>query len=364
MVAPLRLLLWFIGLPVLVAFVLLIHHYPAEECPGNIELTAVVSESVLGDGSGADDAPACRYNIKQHFWPLIIRQGLHVIFVLLCLCTKPAFLLVDIGATVKDDGDNDDFEGGWTFLAAAVLMPDKLAAYIASDGKDVGPFAVLVVGLLDLYALVLLGGGLGWGHLPADVIFAYSVIAVFPILATLVLGVFIVGMGMCCTLNGAGLLHVFAGLLNIVASVTAWIKGAASNGLVAVIMQTIFPWIVVLSAFDVGVKGKDLDDDDTGAWSCVSACTLVMEIVGLVFAIDAYSYAEESEAWAFLWVCCFILVVATNLLYLYALRTGKACGCSEPEGDHEPGAWLVSVFCFALGVSAFIVPFLIGAGSG
>ena len=55
------------------------------------------------------------------------REALYTILVLVCTVVKPAFLLVDVGASVRE-GVIDSFDGGYTFLAMYVGAPEKFVA--------------------------------------------------------------------------------------------------------------------------------------------------------------------------------------------------------------------------------------------
>jgi hypothetical protein len=69
-----------------------------------------------------------------------VREALYALTVLVVLCRNPAFLLVDVGASVRDKGAanwEDVPIAGYGFLAMYVLAPEKLAA-IAAVGKGKG----------------------------------------------------------------------------------------------------------------------------------------------------------------------------------------------------------------------------------
>jgi hypothetical protein len=100
---------------------------------------------------------------------LSVRQGLHILVVLLCACVNPAFLLVDVGASMRDRGDS---LGGYSFLAMYVVAPEKFVALALlgekgglniSDGQ-----ALLCCALLDLCWVAALGAGLSAGNLRVD----------------------------------------------------------------------------------------------------------------------------------------------------------------------------------------------------
>jgi hypothetical protein len=90
--------------------------------------------------------PALYYAVFLSYWAelddwqrgfgsaVAAREALYALTVLAALCGNPAFLLVDVGASVRDT-DAEHGEGGYAFLAMYVLAPDKLAAAAAfSEG--------------------------------------------------------------------------------------------------------------------------------------------------------------------------------------------------------------------------------------
>jgi hypothetical protein len=139
---------------------------------------------------------------------LSVRQGLHVLCVLLCTCVNPAYLLVDICASVGKQADHYGRgyahpERGCTFLAMYVLAPDKFVA-MALFGYDHAGFAGLFAfcsSLLDLCALAALGSGIGEEDgLPLELVVAYSVAALGPLfVAGTLVAVRVTGHpGSCC----------------------------------------------------------------------------------------------------------------------------------------------------------------------
>ena len=108
---------------------------------------------------------------------LSVRQGLHILVVLLCACVNPAFLLVDVGASMRDRGDS---LGGYSFLAMYVVAPEKFVALALlgekgglniSDGQ-----ALLCCALLDLCWVAALGAGLSAGNLSPVLAAGYGAI--------------------------------------------------------------------------------------------------------------------------------------------------------------------------------------------
>eukprot|EP01047_Picozoa_sp_COSAG01_P087532 COSAG01_NODE_20183_length_966_cov_3.078431_1_plen_156_part_00 len=71
-----------------------------------------------------------------------VREVLYVAATLLGLCANPAFLLVDVGASVRDTG-RSGAQGGWPFLALYALAPEKyvLMAALGGGGLDLDGMA-------------------------------------------------------------------------------------------------------------------------------------------------------------------------------------------------------------------------------
>eukprot|EP01047_Picozoa_sp_COSAG01_P049751 COSAG01_NODE_4960_length_4589_cov_2.312249_5_plen_394_part_00 len=128
-----------------------------------------------------------------------VREVLYIAATLLGLCANPAFLLVDVGASVRDT-DQAGASGGWPFLALYALAPEKyvmMAAFGRSglkvaglqevNGLDFGYFRnngrcaaisiVGVVGLLDLAAVGGLVAGLAVRNLPPALAVGYGATA-------------------------------------------------------------------------------------------------------------------------------------------------------------------------------------------
>lgn len=66
-----------------------------------------------------------------------IRECLYLLVVAVCLFANPAFLLVDVVASVRDK-DASFGEGGWSFLATFVFSPEKLVAFAAFEEGGLG----------------------------------------------------------------------------------------------------------------------------------------------------------------------------------------------------------------------------------
>ena len=113
------------------------------------------------------------------------REALYLLSVLACTVVNPAFLLVDVGASVRDITVDDvhlDVDGGYSFLFMYVVAPEKFvaAALFGEGGLDIEDLymAALFGGaLLDLCGLAALGAGLSAGSLPAALAVGYSVTA-------------------------------------------------------------------------------------------------------------------------------------------------------------------------------------------
>jgi hypothetical protein len=127
-----------------------------------------------------------------------VREALYIAATLLGLCANPAFLLVDVGASVRDTG-RSGAKGGWPFLALYALAPEKYVLMAALghgglvlDGMEVddlefgyicrhGGCAAIsiagVVGLLDLAAVGGLAAGLAAHNLPPALAVGYGATA-------------------------------------------------------------------------------------------------------------------------------------------------------------------------------------------
>ena len=94
---------------------------------------------------------------------------------------NPAFLLVDVGATVRD-GTVRGLNGGYSFLFMYVADPEKLVALALFDTGGLASYALMGVAmlggsLLDLCGVAALGAGVGVGNLPPALAVGYSVTA-------------------------------------------------------------------------------------------------------------------------------------------------------------------------------------------
>ncbi len=112
---------------------------------------------------------------------VLLREALYLLAVVACAWVNPAFLLVDVAASVRGPS-HDGLEGGYAFLAMYVLAPEKYVA-LALFGKGgldsclVIPVVILLGPLLDLCGLGALGAGLGAGGLPPALAVGYTVTA-------------------------------------------------------------------------------------------------------------------------------------------------------------------------------------------
>lgn len=140
MVVPVR-MLWHLGQPATIGFALFAHRDD-------------VSDAV--------------------FVLLSVRQGLHVMCVLACTWSKPAYLLVDVGASVRDT-KGDEFFRGYTFLTMYVLAPEIFVMFTLSDHNLPEP-AVLCSVFFDMCALAALGAGIA-GNLPPMLVVSYGAAA-------------------------------------------------------------------------------------------------------------------------------------------------------------------------------------------
>ena len=108
------------------------------------------------------------------------REALYTLMVVACTWVKPTFLLVDVGASVREDTENDGFNGGYGFLAMYVVAPEKFVSLALLGARYYlsGGFLIMLGGgLLDLCGLAALGAGLAAGSLPLALAIGYSVTA-------------------------------------------------------------------------------------------------------------------------------------------------------------------------------------------
>jgi hypothetical protein len=113
---------------------------------------------------------------------VLLREALYLLAVGACAWVNPAFLLVDVAASVRDE-EAIEFDGGYLFLTMYVVAPEKYVglALFSQGGLDkdyLGGDVVLVLGpLLDLCGLGALTAGLGAGGLPPALAVGYTVTA-------------------------------------------------------------------------------------------------------------------------------------------------------------------------------------------
>ena len=122
------------------------------------------------------------------------REGVYALSVVACVVVNPAFLLVDMGATVREQDD------GMLVLVMYVVAPEKyvVLALTNAGGLDKENFGALWVfiasPLLDLCGMAALGAGLGAGpgKLPPPLAVGYSITtagALFLVAALIDLGI-------------------------------------------------------------------------------------------------------------------------------------------------------------------------------
>jgi hypothetical protein len=99
---------------------------------------------------------------------------------------NPAFLLVDVGASMRQLPDEGTCESGYTFLVMYVMAPEKFVFLaLLEGGLQMTECAyILLIGstLLDVCGIVALGAGIGVEDLPPPLAVGYSITT----LATLV----------------------------------------------------------------------------------------------------------------------------------------------------------------------------------
>ena len=108
-----------------------------------------------------------------------VREAVYLLSLVACACVNPAFLLVDVGASVRDDRGLGK-RGRYTFLFAYVIAPEKFVATAlfregGLDSNGLMSVAMLVGVLLDLCGVAALGAGVGAGNLPPALAVGYSV---------------------------------------------------------------------------------------------------------------------------------------------------------------------------------------------
>jgi hypothetical protein len=111
-------------------------------------------------------------------WAVAVREALYLLTTLAALYANPAFLLVDVGASVRDT-KGEVVTRGYAFLAMYVLAPEKFVAFAAYDtgGLDwvfVMRLALLGGPLLDLCGVGALIAGLAAGSLPGALAVGYA----------------------------------------------------------------------------------------------------------------------------------------------------------------------------------------------
>ena len=111
---------------------------------------------------------------------MAVREALYFLSTVLCLWVNPAFLLVNMGATVRSDqeGDNPnkpvDISRGYGFLTMYVVAPEKFVSMALLGLKDWSLGFVYGSIVFDLCGVAALGAGLGDGRLPLALGVGYS----------------------------------------------------------------------------------------------------------------------------------------------------------------------------------------------
>ena len=108
-----------------------------------------------------------------------MREGVYALSVLVCAVVNPAFLLVDVRASVSDTTGGLGY-AGLSFLVMYVIAPEK---YVVNALFQRGGLAQLPLvdiartggGLLDACGLGALGAGLGAANLPQALAVGYIV---------------------------------------------------------------------------------------------------------------------------------------------------------------------------------------------
>ena len=109
-----------------------------------------------------------------------VREAVYLLSVLACTWVNPAFLLVDVGASVRDETGSP---GGYMFLFMYVVAPEKFVATAQVEGGGLDSNGLMSVAmlvgvlLLDLCGVAALGAGVGACNLPPALAVGYSVTA-------------------------------------------------------------------------------------------------------------------------------------------------------------------------------------------
>ena len=113
------------------------------------------------DGQGAE-----LDGLQQQLGGIVaVRELLYLVLLVVAVCVKPAFLLVDVGASVRDEGNLVD--SGYGFLALYVLAPEKFVVFgLLAPGGECMFYALFCGLLLDLCGPAALCAGLAAGNLP------------------------------------------------------------------------------------------------------------------------------------------------------------------------------------------------------
>jgi hypothetical protein len=103
-------------------------------------------------------------------WAVAVREALYLLTTLVALYANPAFLLVDVGASVRDVTAGGVGSSGYGFLALYVLAPEKFVACAAYGNGGLGWMCMMILALLggallDLCSVGALIAGLAAGNL-------------------------------------------------------------------------------------------------------------------------------------------------------------------------------------------------------
>ena len=110
---------------------------------------------------------------------VLLREALYLLAVVACAWVNPAFLLVDVAASVRDEGEDGEriIFHGYAFLGMYVFAPEKYVANALLDLNLADPIVSTFGPLLDLCGLGALSCGLGAGGLPLALAVGYTVTA-------------------------------------------------------------------------------------------------------------------------------------------------------------------------------------------
>eukprot|EP01043_Picozoa_sp_COSAG02_P060255 COSAG02_NODE_7835_length_2829_cov_1.411355_1_plen_481_part_00 len=194
-------------------------------------------------------------------WFVALREAAYLVVTLGCALKNPAFLLINVPATVNDGKhDDDSLCSGMTFLVAYVCSPQSfvLKALCGKGGLDLDGEAQLMLAgsfFLDLFAVAAFGSTVGDGPVSLGLTAFYA--------ATAVGGI---GAGMAYLQRDGSKLGPICVLLTAVAAGGGWAIGSEKVELASVTTAVICVAEVALGyvAFEKAGGGSGEDSDSSG----------------------------------------------------------------------------------------------------